>query len=430
MEKLLLKNGNIYDGKLNSDLLMNYDILIEDGIITSISQNITNKDAKIIDLKGSYVIPGLINLHVHLPASGKPSKKKVGDLKKLVAFISKYEITRKVGIKICQKNAEKDLLSGVTTIRTVGGIDDFDARLRDLIKKNKYLGPRIIASNYAIGVVNGHMDGTVAKPARNNEEAIKMVEECKSQGADLIKLMITGGILDTKEKGVIGLLKMNPSMIKACTTKAHELGLKVVAHIEGSEGVKEGILNGVDTIEHGAKVSDELVDLFKNHGGAYVATFSPAIPLAMLDPKPLGYDDIVKYNTQVLLNGMIEFSEKCLKKGIQVGLGTDTGCPLVTHYDMWRELVYFTKCIKGISNKFALHTATLVNANIAGVSDITGSIEVNKSGDLLIVKENPLNDLSSLRNPQYVVFKGKVIKKKVKKYSRVEKVLDKALENL
>ena len=322
------------------------------------------------------------------------------------------------------------MLSGVTTIRTVGGIDDFDARLRDLIKKNKYLGPRIIASNYAIGVVNGHMDGTVAKPARNNEEAIKMVEECKSQGADLIKLMITGGILDTKEKGVIGLLKMNPSMIKACTTKAHELGLKVAAHIEGSEGVKEGILNGVDTIEHGAKVSDELVDLFKNHGGAYVATFSPAIPLAMLDPKPLGYDDIVKYNTQVLLNGMIEFSEKCLKKGIQVGLGTDTGCPLVTHYDMWRELVYFTKCIKGISNKFALHTATLVNANIAGVSDITGSIEVNKSGDLLIVKENPLNDLSSLRNPQYVVFKGKVIKKKVKKYSRVEKVLDKALENL
>ena len=109
MKKLLLKNGNIYDGKLNSDLLMNYDILIEDGIITSIGQNITNNNAKIIDLKGSYVIPGLINLHVHLPASGKPSKKKVGDLKKLVAFISKYEITRKVGIKICQKNAEKEI---------------------------------------------------------------------------------------------------------------------------------------------------------------------------------------------------------------------------------------------------------------------------------------------------------------------------------
>lgn len=430
MKKLLLKNGNIYDGKLNSDLLMNYDILIEDGIITSIGQNITNNNAKIIDLKGSYVIPGLINLHVHLPASGKPSKKKVGDLKKLVAFISKYEITRKVGIKICQKNAEKELLSGVTTIRTVGGIDDFDARLRDLINKDRYLGPRILASNYAIGVINGHMDGTVAKPARNNEEAIKMVEDCKGQGADLIKLMITGGILDTKEKGVIGLLKMDPSMIKACTTKAHELGLKVAAHVEGEKGVKEAILNGVDTIEHGAKVSDELVDLFKSHGGAYVATFSPAMPLAMLDPKPLGYDDIVKYNTQVLLNGMIEFLEKCLKKGIQVGLGTDTGCPLVTHYDMWRELVYFTKCIKGISNKFALHTATLVNANIAGVSDITGSIEVNKSGDLLIVKENPLNDLSSLRNPQYVVFKGKLLKKKVKKYSHVEKVLDEALENL
>ena len=100
MKKILLKNVNIYDGKLDSDLLLNHDILIEDGIIKQIAKDIDCDKAKIINLSGSYVIPGLINLHVHLPASGKLSKTKVGDLKKLVAFISKYKLTQKIGIKI------------------------------------------------------------------------------------------------------------------------------------------------------------------------------------------------------------------------------------------------------------------------------------------------------------------------------------------
>lgn len=430
MKKILLKNVNIYDGKLDSDLLLNHDILIEDGIIKQIAKNIDCKKAKIINLNGCYVIPGLINLHVHLPASGKLSKTKVGDLKKLVAFISKYKLTQKIGIKICQKNAEKELLSGVTTIRAVGGISNFDSRLRDLINKGKVNGPRILSADSAIGVVNGHMDGTVSKAAKDIPEAVRMVEEHKKDGSDLIKLMITGGILDTKEKGVIGVLKMNPAMIKACTSKAHELGLKVAAHVEGEEGVKAAILNGVDTIEHGSRVSDELIKLFHEHKGAFVATFSPAIPLAILDVKEIGYDDIVSYNTQVLLEGMKEFTTKCLENDIKVGLGTDTGCPLVTHYDMWRELVYFTKCIKGISNKFAIHTATLINAEIAGVSNITGSVEVNKSADLLILKNNPLDDLSYLRNPQLVIHKGKINKKHVKKFKNVEKILDDALNKL
>ena len=122
---------------------------------------------------------------------------------------------------------------------------------------------------------------------------------------------------------------------------------------------------------------------------------------------------------------MLQCARTCLDNGIPVGLGTDTACPYVTHYDMWRELMYFKKYL-GVSNEFAIHTATLVNAQIAGIDDITGSIEVGKSADFMVVNGNPLEDLETLRNPQMVVLRGNVIKKpKVKKFAYVEEELDK-----
>lgn len=122
---------------------------------------------------------------------------------------------------------------------------------------------------------------------------------------------------------------------------------------------------------------------------------------------------------------MIQCARTCLDNGITVGLGTDTACPYVTHYDMWRELMYFKKYL-GVSNEFAIHTATLVNAQIAGIDEITGSIEVGKSADFMVVNGNPLEDLETLRNPQMVVLRGNVIKKpKVKKFAYVEEELDK-----
>lgn len=122
---------------------------------------------------------------------------------------------------------------------------------------------------------------------------------------------------------------------------------------------------------------------------------------------------------------MLQCARTCLDNGIPVGLGTDTACPYVTHYDMWRELMYFKKYL-GVSNEFAIHTATLVNAQIAGIDDITGSIEVGKSADFMVVNGNPLEDLETLRNPQMVVLRGNVIKHpKVKKFAYVEEELDK-----
>lgn len=428
--KTLLKHVNVLDGTLNMELLEDVDILIFGEDIVKIGKNIDEKANKVLDLKGKYVCPGLINLHVHLPASGKIVKKQAADQKKLVAFIQKTKLTRKVGIDICAANARNDLYSGVTTLRAVGGIADFDSKLSKKILNGKKVGPRIIAADTAIGVPGGHMDLTVAKAAHSVEEAVALVEKVAQNGAALIKLMITGGILDCKEIGHPGDLKMPPEYVKACCSKAHELGLKVAAHVESNEGIKVAIENGVDTIEHGSFIEDSLCEELKSRNGALVCTLSPAVPLAKLDYQEYYGNEAMSENSKVLLNGFIECTNKCLSHGVTVGLGTDTGCPLITHYDMWREVVYFSKFIDGVTPSFALHTATEVNASILGLEDKIGTLKEGKCADILVLDKNPLDDLTTLRKPNMVIARGKIYQGKIKHYQEVDDKLDALLKSI
>ena len=173
-------------------------IVIDGNKITAITDSIDGLEGyEEIDLGGKYVLPGLINMHVHLPASGKPSNKK-SDPEKLVHFLLSNPLTTAIAYNICYKAAKTELMSGVTTIRTVGGISNFDTRIRDEIMQGKKIGPRIVASNEAVSVPGGHMAGSVAKACRTVDEAVNFVEEIEADHPDLIKLMITGGVLDAK----------------------------------------------------------------------------------------------------------------------------------------------------------------------------------------------------------------------------------------
>lgn len=423
MKTILLKNVNIIDGKLESPILKQKDILIEDGRITKIGDDISHSE-KVIDLTGKYVMPGLINLHVHTPSSGKVSKKKLGDQSKLVKFILSNPITKQIGIGLCHSNVKKALYSGVTTIRAVGGIGDVDSILRNKINAGKKVGPRMIVANTAIGVIGGHMDGTVAKGITTPEEAVALAKKQIEDGADIIKLMITGGIIDSGERGITGVLKMSPEMVKAVCDFAHENGKIVSAHVEGSEGMKVAIENGVDSIEHSAETSKELLIKLKNRNGVCVATLSPAVPFAYIDPEVLGYGKVAQYNTKIFMKSMISNIETCLKLGINVGLGADTGCPNVTHYNFYRELVYFNRFIKDATPELAIHLATLGNAKIAGIEKEIGSIEEGKFADLIVLNSNPIEDLNVLGNPCFVMKEGKIFHNKVKKISSVEDALN------
>lgn len=425
--KYAFTNGIILDGTRDMKPQTNLCILVQDGKITGIVPDTTDlHDYRIIDLHGHYILPGLINMHVHLAGSGKPQKKQ-RDNEKLVHTIMGSSLTRAIAYKMVAGFAKDELLGGVTTIRTVGGLGSFDTRLRDEIEAGTKTGPRILASNQGISVPGGHMAGSVAVAASSVPDALAHLEQSEKEKVDLIKLMITGGVLDAKEKGVPGELKMPPEMVRAICEKAHADGYLVAAHVESPEGVRVALENGVDSIEHGAKLSEDMINLFKERGAFLCTTISPALPYALFDRSITNATEVEQYNGNVVFEGIVDCAKAALANDIPVVLGNDVGCPWITQYDFWRELYYFHKYV-GVSNSFAIYTATKRSAELAGIGDLTGSIEKGKYADLIITAKNPLEDLKALRNLEMVVAKGKVIEHpQVKKRKNVEAELDKFL---
>ena len=420
-------NGIILDGTERMTPQSGKAILTEGGVITDIVPDTAIPSGyEKIDLGGKYILPGLINLHVHLAGSGKP-KKKQSDPVKLVRLITSNAIMRHIGKKMVAGYAKTQLLSGVTTIRTVGGIADFDTFVRDKIHDGKLLGPRILASNMAVSVHGGHMAGSLAYEAATPEEAAAYVDKIAGDKPDIIKLMITGGVLDAEKVGEPGVLRMAPELVKAACDRAHTLGFRVAAHVESPEGVQVALENGVDSIEHGAKPTAEIINLFKEHNAFQVSTLSPALPFALFDRGISHATNEQQENGKIVFDGIISLAKACLANGIPVGLGTDTACPYVTQYDMWRELCYYVKYC-GVSETFALYSATLLNATLAGIGDETGSIEKGKKAEMIVTKENPLQNLQTLRDPAMVIMRENIIRSpKVKKIPEVETELDKWL---
>ena len=413
--KYVFTNGKILNGTKDMQVQEGQVILVENERITELlpaeeagKRNLKASGYEEIDLQGKYILPGLINMHVHLAGNGKPQKKQ-RDNEALVKKIMSNGLTKAIAYNRVCGFAKDELYSGVTTIRTVGGLGDFDTRLRDDIAAGKKPGPRILAANEGISVPGGHMAGSVAI------------------AADSVEVMITGGVLDAKEKGVPGELKMAPEMVKVVCDKAHTMGYMVAAHVESPEGVKAALKNGVDSIEHGAKADEEMISLFKEHNAFLCTTLSPALPYALFDRSITNASEVEQFNGNVVFEGIIDCAKAAIANDIPVVLGNDVGCPWITQYDFWRELYYFHKYV-GVSNAFALYTATCRGAEMAGIGDITGTLEPGKCADMIVVEKNPLEDLRVLRNVDMVIVQGKVIRApKVKKKQIVETELDKFL---
>ena len=382
--KYAFTNGKILDGSRDMQVQTGRCILVKNGKIHDIVSDTTDLSGYTkVDLKGHYILPGLINMHVHLAGSGKPQKKQ-RDNEKLVNTIMSSSLTRAIAYRMVSGFAKDELLSGVTTIRTVGGLGDFDTRLRDEIKAGTKVGPRILAANQGISVPGGHMAGSVAVAASSIPDARSHLKKSEQQKVDLIKLMITGGVLDAKEKGV-------------------------------------------DSIEHGAKLTDEMITLFKERGAFLCTTISPALPYALFDRSITNATEVEQYNGNVVFEGIIACAKAALANDIPVVLGNDVGCPWITQYDFWRELYYFHKYV-GVSNAFALYTATKRSAELTDIDSITGSIEKGKAADLIVTAQNPLKDLKALRNLEMVISGGRFIEHpKIKKRKQVEAELDKFL---
>ena len=425
--KYAFTNGIILDGTEDMQPAEGMTVLVEDDKIVDIVPDFEpTGDCEVIDLEGAYLMPGLIDLHVHLATSGKPPKEGEGapNYKQMFNMFTGNKFLNAALKQILAGYVLTELFSGVTTIRTVGGVLDYDARLRDEIDAGEKLGPRILAGNTGISVPGGHLAGSIATESVTLEQAVADVRRLAEFEPDLIKIMITGGVMDADVEGEPGVLRMPPEIVKAVCDEAHRLGLKVAAHVESPDGVRVALENGVDTVEHGARLTDETVRLFKEKGAAHICTISPALPYSLFELSESHAPMVAKRNGDIVMRGMIDCAQKCLENGIPVGLGNDVGCNFVLHYNFWRELCYFHKYV-GASNKTTLHIATLGNARIAEIDDITGSIEKGKSADMIVVKGNPLDDLSVLREVSMVVMRGNLIRGMIiEKNKEVDDLLD------
>ena len=427
--KYIIKGGTILDGTKEMQVQTGKVIFVNGETIERIEKAPAKapEGYEVIDAAGLYIMPGLINMHVHLAGNGRPQKKQ-RDNEKLVRLLFSNPLTAAVARKMVEGYAKIELMSGVTTIRTVGGLRDLDGQLRDLIAAGKKDGPRILAANEGISVPGGHMAGSVAIAATSIEEAIELVHKADGQKVDLIKLMITGGVLDAKEKGTPGEMKMDPKMIKAICDEAHRLGYKTAAHVESTEGVIEALKNGVDSIEHGAAPTEEMIRLFKEKHAFLTTTLSPALPYALFPREVSNASEVEQYNGNMVFEGIRDCAKAALENDIPVALGNDVGCPWITQYDFWRELVYFKNFI-GVSNAFALYSATLGNAQLAGIGGTTGSIEEGKCADMIMTERNPLEDLTALRNVKTVMARGRLYKNPtVTRNPVVDQQLDQYLE--
>lgn len=204
--KYAFTNGKILNGTENMQVQEGLCILTDGEKITDIVPATTSLTGyQVIDLQGKYIMPGLINMHVHLAGNGKPQKKQQ-DNEKVVKTLMGTALSRAIAYKVVRSFAKDEVMSGVTTIRTVGGLGSFDTRLRDEIAAGKRIGPRILAANEGISVPGGHMAGSVAIAAGSIEEALAHVEESRKENVDIIKLMITGGVMDAKVHGLHSMI--------------------------------------------------------------------------------------------------------------------------------------------------------------------------------------------------------------------------------
>lgn len=423
-------HATLLDGTAHMEPQQNMTVVVDDaGRIDKVGPAASTTaplGAREIDLGGSYLLPGLVNAHVHLCGSGKPIS--AGGAGDLIDTVVGNPVGRWILRRMLRAHAQQQLASGVTTVRCVGDPGFADVAVRDEIEAGKCAGPRLVCSGVGVTVPGGHGAGLFAHVTDTSEGAREIVRECFAHKCDLVKLFITGGVFDAEVEGEPGVLRMPPEIAMAAVDEAHKLGLPVAAHVESMEGVRVALEAGVDTVEHGAQLDNDLLALFKRNGASRASsltcTVSPALPFAKLAPEKTKSTHVQQVNGRIVYEGIVAAARQALAAGIPVGLGTDSSCPYITHYDMWREVVYFERLV-GASRTLALHTATLGNARILGLGEETGSIEEGKAADFIVVNENPLDNLEALRQVRMVMARGHLDEHpRVKHMSELDAELD------
>tara|TARA_B100001741_G_scaffold72106_1_gene58067 strand:- start:1755 stop:3029 length:1275 start_codon:yes stop_codon:yes gene_type:complete len=402
-----LHAGKLFNSK-EGKMLDNMTIIVSGNKITDIKKGFEipkNDNSVIIDLKESTVMPGFIDLHVHIESEYNPEK-----------YLNEFTAEESEIAFSSLKFAKRTLMAGFTTVRDLGG-SGVNISLRNAINKGEVIGPRIFTAGKAIGTTGGHADPTngwkksiAGDPGPQDgvingvDDARKAVRERYKNGADVIKITATGGVMSIAKNG------QNPQFtveeIKAICETANDYDMIVAAHAHGDEGIQRAVIGGVHTIEHGTLLSEESMKLMKQYGTYYVPTITAGKEVAANAKIPGYYDELVVPKALAIGPKIQSTTERAYKAGVNIAFGSDAG--VFPHGKNAKEFKYMNEA--GIPVIECLQAATIVNAKILSMENEIGQIEKDFIADIVATKSNPEDDISSLENVTFVMKKGVIYK--------------------
>lgn len=377
-------------------------IMVEDGRITSIRPQQGDVEAdRVIMLGDKTVLPGLIDLHTHL--TGDPG----GDFWKEAVEPDEW------GVVMGAKNARLTALAGFTTVREAGSAQHTAFSLRRGTAEGKIPGPRILAAGPALAIVGGHGDVSGFKPEVNEVltsgytctgavECAEKVRRASQNGADVIKITATGGVLSQQGRGLEA--HFTDAEMKSIADTAHSLGLKVMAHAHGARGIEAAARAGIDTIEHGTYIDEQAARAMRENGTVLVPTLMAFQGIKERLGKGI-YSPVVEDKIRAVSPYAESIIERARKWGVKVAFGTDAG--VFDHGQNGRELALMRK--GGMSDREALASATTGAAEVLGMESEIGRLAPGYSADIIAVDGNPLEDVSVLEDVGFVMVRGQVI---------------------
>ncbi|MGZ8363085.1 MAG: Xaa-Pro dipeptidase [Caulobacteraceae bacterium] len=379
-------------------------VIVTDGRITAVGAQgsvAIPAGAERVDLPGETLLPGLIDMHVHLDSDPKYSG------------FNSLLFTDSFWTVIAAKNARNTVMAGFTTVRNVGADRYNDVAVKQAVEEGQIVGPRVVPAGYSFGATGGHCDSTFFPPSMNQksefnadspEEGRKRVREIRKYGAEVIKICATGGVFSRNTEP--GQQQLSLDDMKAIAAEAHLWGLKVAAHAHGASGIRDAVLAGVDTIEHASLVDDEGIKAAKAKG----AWFSMDIyntDYTQAEGKKNGVlEDNLRKDRDI---GELQRQNfrKAHQAGVKMVFGTDAG--IFPHGDNARQFAVMVRY--GMTPMQAIQSATVNAGEALGRSRDVGAIAVGRFGDLIAVSGDPLADVTALELVDFVMKGGEVVKR-------------------